>query len=110
MTLQEWKSLLLKAGPPVSHYQPKKQMGRYMVWTEYGGRRFLAGDRDETRIVRIQVDLFTKTEYDPAFRALYDLLDAAEGVAFSHPLTDFENDTGYIHHIFDCEVLLDGEI
>ena len=110
MTLQEWKALLLKAGPPVSHYQPKKQVGRYIVWTEYGGRRILSDDREDSRIQKIQVDLFTKTEYDPAFRALYSLLDKAEDIAFPHPLTDFESDTGYIHHIFDCEVLLDGEI
>jgi hypothetical protein len=102
MTLLEFKDLLLTTGLPVHHYHAHKQTNRYIVWAEYGGHNQTADNAITEKAIRVQVDLFTKTEFDPAVEAINSLLDR-DDISFKY-LCDYEPDTGYIHHIWDTEV------
>ena len=75
-----------------------------MVWQEYGGKRQEGGP---LLVRRIQVDLFTRMEFDPVLPSIENTLDAA-GVARDATKTTYEDDTGYIHHIILCEVIDSG--
>jgi len=102
MTLNELRDLLLTVGPPVSHYHAHKQPDSYIVWAEYGRHKLIADNQTIASAVQVQVDYFTKTELDPNVEKITALLDTDE-ISFSY-LVDYEKDTGYIHHIWDCEV------
>lgn len=99
--LKEFRDLLLTADPKASHYKPK-QKENYTVWAEYGANRLTAGDTEVERAIKIQIDRFTKIEYDPIADAITAMLNANE-ICYE-PHTDYEKDTGYIHHIWECEV------
>ena len=102
MSLQEFRDLLQTADPAASHYYTKTKQENYTLWAEYGRKRLMADNRVAESTIKIQVDRYTKIEYDPIADAITAVLDAAE---IPHEyLTDFEPDTGYIHHIWDCEV------
>jgi len=102
MTLSDLKNLLLTVGPPVSHYHAHQQPDSYIVWAEYGAHHMNADNALRERAWKVQVDLFTRTENDPNRGKIQALLDRDE-IAYSY-LVDYERDTGYIHHIWDCEV------
>ena len=48
------------------------------------------------------MDRFTKIEDEETALALKALLEAQDDIAVDY-LVDYERDTGYIHHIYDCE-------
>lgn len=102
MTLLELRDLLLTVGPPVSHYHAHHQLDSYIVWSEYGGHNRTADNAIGEQAIRVQVDLFTRTEFDPDVEKINTLLDIDE-ISFDYQV-DYEKDTGYIHHIWDCEV------
>lgn len=101
MTLPEFGDLLAGTYPNSYHYAAGAQDGNYAVWQEYGGTRQKSGP---LAIRKIQVDIFTRTEFDPALEEIVAALDAA-GVKSRAPKTTYEHDTGYTHHILLCEVL-----
>ena len=102
MSLKEFRDLLLTADPEATHYASKKK-GNYTVWAEYDNKGLKADDSEREQIHKIQVDRFTKIEYDPIKDAITNMLNAND-ISFIGPLTDYEEKTGYIHHIWDCEV------
>lgn len=102
MTLLELKNLLLTVGPPVSHYHAHHQPDSYIVWAEYGGHNRTADNSIGERALRVQIDLFTRTEFDPDVEKINTLLDR-DDISYEY-LVDHEEDTGYIHHIWDAEV------
>lgn len=102
MTLHELKNLLLTVGPPVFHYGAHQQPASYIVWSEYGANTQGADSRIAEQAYRVQVDYFTRTEFDANVETITALLDVDE-ISFRY-LVDFEKDTGYIHHIWDCVV------
>lgn len=102
MTLSEFKALLLTADANATHYKGAGT-GNYTVWQEYDQTYSHADDRIAHSTVRVQVDRYTKTEYDPMVAAITQALDAG-GVTVMGPRTLFEPDTGYIHHIWDLEL------
>ena len=101
MNLCEFGTLLAGADPTSYPYRAGVQDGNYLGWREYGGARQRSGPLE---VRKIQVDLFTRTEFDPALEVIAAALTAA-GVAFQAPKTSYEPETGYIHHILLCEVL-----
>jgi hypothetical protein len=101
MTLLEFRDLLLSADPQASHYT-STLTPNYTVWHEYGEKPLMADNAAIETVHKIQIDRFTKIEFDPLADAITQLLKTNE-IAHEH-LTDFEQDTGYIHHIWDCEV------
>jgi hypothetical protein len=52
---------------------------------------------------KVQVDRFTKTDNDTIALGILNALEAAK-IPHTY-LIDYEKDTGYHHHIFDCEVV-----
>lgn len=101
MTLKEFRDILLTADPKASHYK-SVQAPNYTVWAEYGANDLIADSLREDRAWRIQVDRFTKIEYDQMVNAIEAALNR-DDISAKY-LIDFEPDTGYIHHIWDCEV------
>jgi len=102
MTLDELKNLLLTVTPDTYHYEAFQKPDQYIVWAEYGTNKLSADSRYPETAWRVQVDYFTKTEFDPNVARIDTVLDTDE-VSYDY-LVDYEDDTGYIHHIWDCEV------
>jgi hypothetical protein len=103
MTLQEFESIIKTADPSATHYFGTGS-GNYTRWAEYGSTALHVGDRRKERTLRIQVDRFTKLETDPVVDAIDGVLEHDE-IAIRDHLVDVEVDTGYIHHIWDIEVV-----
>lgn len=103
MTIQEFKALLLNIDPNVKHYK-HSSTGNYTVWAEYNQNFMVADDKIHSGLLFVQVDRYTKTEYDPMVDAITAGLDVSH-VFIRDRRTIYENDTGYIHHIWDLEVM-----
>lgn len=101
-TMERFRQLIVSVDPTATKYEGAGE-GDYTVWRSYGENPLFAGNHRRTVAVRIQVDRFTMDDPDRIADALYEALEAAEFVAFEH-LIDYETNTKYIHHIFDCEV------
>ena len=108
MTLQNFDALLKALGVPVYHHEAFKAASPYLLWSEYGMNSYYADNRHAPRTWKIQVEYYTKEEYDTLPGGLALLLDGA-GVAWEGPVVDYEADVKLIRHIFDCEVW-DGAI
>lgn len=101
MTISEIKTLLISCDPNVQRYEHDQTgSNAYTVWHEYG-RPGLYGDGQEHGI-RFQVDRFTRDEDDAIAGSLLAALEGADDIAVDYRV-DYERDTGYIHHIYDCE-------
>lgn len=101
--MDKLKELLLAIDPEVSKFQGAGK-GNYTVWTPYGENVLLAGNHRREVAHKVQIDRFTMDDPDEIADAIYAALEKAEFVTFDHQL-DYEPDTGYIHHLYDCEVL-----
>lgn len=101
MTLYEIQALMVSVDPEARHYDSAQRHGPYTVWKE-GPTLGMMGDGQHMGGIRFTVHRFTKREGDRIAAALYSALEARDDVAFAYQ-TDYEPETGYIHHIFDCE-------
>lgn len=102
MTLDDIKALVVAVDPNAGHYESAYQgSAAYTVWREYRALPFMADDEHQTGWT-FQIDRFVKAEGDSIASALFAALDADPRVSFQY-LVDYEPDTRYIHHIFDCE-------
>lgn len=104
MTLQEFKALLLTIDSKATHHQGPGS-GNYTVWSEYQERYVFTDDRIDNKQIHIQVDRYTKLEYDPMADTITNGLDT-EGVFLYDKRTIYEATSGYIHHVWD--VIVDG--
>lgn len=104
MTWEEVTALILSADPLARHYDNDHTPGEsYTVFRETGEHSLYGDDWEQDAVITFQVDRFTKTENDPIALALKHDLKSCPDVCCVY-LVDFEPDTGYIHHIYDCEV------
>ena len=102
MTIGDIRALVVAVDPLAAHYESAyKGSAAYTVWREYGEAGFMADDRHQG-VIPFQIDRFTKIENDATAAALFAALEADNRVAFAYRV-DYEPDTRYIHHIFDCE-------
>jgi hypothetical protein len=101
MTLLEFRDVLLTADPQASHYSSMLKPN-YTKWAEYGEKVLYSDGESDEKHLLIQVDRFTTIEYDPVVDAIRTAFDR-DDIAYEYSC-DFEPDTGYIHHIWDCEV------
>ena len=102
MTCSEIKTFLVTVDPTIQRYTSSHTGSEaYTVWRELGPAPIYA-DGETQHVMRFQVDRFTKTENDPVALAILIALEERDDIAFQY-IVDFEKDTGYIHHIFDCE-------
>ena len=102
MTLTDFRDIVLTADPAATHYWSGSQ-GNYTIWTEFGETADYADSKRSVVFKSVQVDRYTKLEYDPVVDSLRAALDAA-GIPYAY-LCDPNQDTGYIHHIFDCTAI-----
>ena len=102
MTLDEIQAFMVSVDPTAGHYESAHRDGEaYTVWREKRALDFM-GDGMHMGGIKFQIDRFAKLEGDFIAASLYAALEARDDIAFEY-LTDYEPDTGYIHHIFDCE-------
>lgn len=101
MTLAEFRDLLLSADPEASHYTSGKTTN-CTVWAEYDTNDVIADDGHYHTIYKIQVDRYTKIEFDPMVDAINLILEHPQ-IAYGYRSL-YEKETGYIHHVWDCEV------
>lgn len=102
MTTSEIKTMLVAVDSTVERYESSRTGSEaYTVWRELGPGAFFADGKHQD-VTRFQIDRFTKTEDDTVAAAIFTALEARDDVAFEY-LVDHETDTGYIHHIYDCE-------
>lgn len=102
MTIQRIKDLLTSVDPDVQRYDHDEAgADSYTVWQEIRPGN-LFGDGEEIGSIRFQVDRFTKEEDDGVALALKATLESQDDIAVDYRV-DYERDTGYIHHIYDCE-------
>lgn len=102
MTLSEIQNLLVFVDPDIKHHFSMSKAWSYSYWEETGRLPFLADDRHE-EAWRFVVHFFTKTENDPRAWAFFDTLDEDPRTTVQYIPAGMEKDTGYIHHIYECE-------
>lgn len=102
MTLNDIQDLVVSCDPNAGHYESAyRDKDAYTVWFEVDTLDYM-GDGLHCGALRFQIDRFTMDENDTIAQAIFQALESRDDIAFQH-LTSYEIDTGYIHHIFDCE-------
>lgn len=103
MTAERIKELLTSVDPNAQRYDHDGAGSgeAYTVWQEIRPTGFY-GDGTEVGSIHFQVDRFTREEDEETALALKALLESQDDIAMDY-LVDYERDTGYIHHIYDCE-------
>ena len=101
MKLKTIAELIGTVDPAARHYDNPHDGTNYTAWREY---ERLGAARDDRHGYgwKFQIDRFTKQEFDEVAGDLEKMLARTPGIAYTY-LVDYEQDTGYIHHIFDCE-------
>jgi len=104
VTKAEIKALLITVDPNIRHYWSAGDGEPYTVWEETDRLPLVGDDHHAEEGWVVYVHRYTKDENDSVAAALFALLDSAPEIAVSETV-DQEPDTGYIHHIFRCEVV-----
>ena len=105
MTVQEIKDLLVSVDPDTQRYDHDRAGSgeAYTVWYELSPLGCY-GDGREEGTIRFQVDRFTKEEDEETAELLKETLEEQDDIAVDYQV-DYEQDTGYIHHIYVCEAI-----
>ena len=103
MTKDEIRQTLVAIDGGVKHYWSAGNGKAYTYWEETDRLPFMRDDMHEEAWA-FTVHRFTKDEYDDVADRIFDALDREAGIAVRHSV-DYEPDTGYIHHIYDCEAI-----
>lgn len=108
MTIEDFAIIVLTIDPDAARYQKlrKPTDKAYTVWSDYGTGTLYANGVPAGKTKKIQVDYYTLKEDDPVALQYYRAFSENEEITVNH-LTDFEPETRYIHHIFDCEMVAD---
>lgn len=101
MTLTDIRDLLVSVDPDIKHYFTDSNADAYSYWEEARRLSLFSDDRHE-QAWRFYVHRYTKAEDDVMASQLFDALDQDPRIAFQYTV-DFDVDSGYIHHIYDCE-------
>lgn len=104
MTLNEIRDLLVTVDPKIKHYFSMEESKSYSYWEETRRLPFVADDGHPSSEEgwHFYVHLYTTLENDPKAAAFFETLDRDPRTAVSWTV-DPDRDSGYIHHIFDCE-------
>lgn len=108
MTIKDFVQIVQSIDPDAARYQKlrKPTDKAYTVWSDYGTGTLYANGKPAAKTKKIQVDYFTFKEDDPIALQFYQAFSENDEITVVHN-TDFETDSRYIHHIFDCEVIVD---
>jgi uncharacterized protein YbdZ (MbtH family) len=105
MTLSEVKALLVSADPDIRHYFSMHNSEKlYSYWEETQQIGPVWDDQHDTanQAWRFYVHRYTRTEDDSVAAAIFEALDQDPRTTVRWS-TDFDKESGYIHHIFECE-------
>ena len=104
MTLREIKAVLAAVDPGVRFGWSMGTGADYTYWEPHGRLPLTADDRHVEEGWAFTVHRFTRREDDPVAPALFAALDGNPNIAVTWNI-DTEAETGYIHHILDCEAV-----
>jgi hypothetical protein len=104
LTIEQFRDLLLTADANTSKFRSCANTN-YTVWAQYKKNSLEADGRQIETGWMIQVDRFTKTENDLVAPLIDKALNDHDDIAILEYLIDFEKETGYFHHIWNCEVV-----
>lgn len=104
MTLSDLQTMLVTIVPGIKHYWIMGHGQAYTYWEETRRLPLMADDRHIEEGWVFYVHHFTRDESDTVPGTLFAGLDGKPNVTVSWEVT-YEQDTGYIHHIFSCEVV-----
>lgn len=83
----------------VYHYQRPQMTAPYIVWAEDGEDDSFDSDNHKAeQVIYGTLDYYTETEYDPVADAIQGTLNAFENLSWRYDATDYEDETGLIHH------------
>ena len=105
MTVQQIQDLLAAIDPDVHHYDCATDGSNFTVWMEYQRTIFYADDGSAELSWKFEIDRYTKDEYDPIVERIEQALMACENVTLKPRTVQYDQITGYIRHIFDCEAV-----
>lgn len=105
MNQEELKAILLELDPHLKKYFWNGSGEDYTVWTPHHPSTSMSDNLPEDRLIKVTIDRYTKNEGDDLHLRLIDRLEQ-EYVAMDEPLTVYESDTGYFHHIVECYVVI----
>lgn len=103
MTTQDIKELIARIDPEASHYECATDGRNFTVWMEYERITLYADDDGVEHGWHFEADRYTKDEDDPIPDLLEQLLESDDRVVVKHRRVMFDQRSGYIRHIFDCE-------
>lgn len=103
MTLSEIRTMLVSVDPKIRHYFTTEKDRDYTYWEETRRLGLMANDHHDDAFA-FYVHRFTRDEFDPIARHMFDALDGDPRVAVRYSVS-FEADTGYIHHVYECEAV-----
>lgn len=104
MTINDIMALVVSADPKASRYEYGAHSANGAAYTTWREIRRLPLMHDDTHAEAwaFQIDRFTTSETDEVADEIRRVLDDDVRVAYRYEL-DYEPDTRYIHHIYDCE-------
>lgn len=102
MTLDEVRALVIAIDPDATHYYSESKADSYTTWHEYRREPLYGDNADAETVWKFQVDHFTKSEDDPMKDDIWNGLSSDDRITVAH-LVFFERDSGYIHHVYQCE-------
>lgn len=101
MTLSDIRELLVSVDPEIRHYHSTSDAEAYTYWQETQRLPVMADDEHE-EAWRFYVHRYTRVEDDEIANRLFEALDQCEDTTVRH-LVDYDSESGYIHHIYECE-------
>lgn len=97
--------LLEKIHDNVGHYSARRKEPPYIVWAEdVQGSSQESDGKKAWWTQQGTIDLFTLKEFDPLAEQIEDTINNAE-ISWWKSLTDYEEDTGLIHHEWTWEAM-----
>lgn len=101
MTLNDIATMVGTIDNAARHYFSMSTAENYTYWEEIQQLPFTSDDRHE-EAWHFYIHRFTKNETDSIAALLMSTLDADPRTTVIHTV-DHDKETGYIHHIFECE-------
>ena len=102
MTLTEIRNILVGVDPDIRHHFSTETERNYTYWEETRRLPLLADD-GHLEAWAFTVHRFTRDENDPLVNLLFEALDANPAIGVTYQGGAYDTDSGYIHHIWDCE-------
>ena len=102
MTIAEIQTLVVSADPPAKHYFTTQSGGAYTYWEETQRLPTIGDDHHIEQAWRFYVHRYTQDDFDQVADNIFEVLDNDPRTSVRHTI-DYDPETDYIHHIFECE-------